>query len=41
MSTTDANFADSIFGRGKDWTPFAIKSADRLSNNVLRTATGK
>jgi hypothetical protein len=31
MSTTDANFRESIFGRGKDWTPFAIKSTDRLS----------
>ena len=41
MSTADANFIDSIFGRGKDWTPFAIKSADRLSNNILRTVTGK
>jgi hypothetical protein len=41
MSTTDANFIDSIFSRGKDWTPFAIKSADRLSNNVYRTITGK
>ena len=40
-STDDANFIKSIAGRGKDWTPFAIKSADRLSNNVLRTATGK
>ena len=40
-STDDANFIQSIAGRGKDWTPFAIKSADRLSNNVLRTATGK
>ena len=41
MSTSDANFVNSIFGRGKDWTPFAIKSADRLSNNILRTITGK
>ena len=30
-STDDANFLKSIFGRGKDWTPFAIKSTDRLS----------
>lgn len=30
-STMDANFAESLFGRGKDWTPFAIKQTDRLS----------
>ena len=41
MSTTDANFVESIFSRGKDWTPFAIKSADRLSNQIFRTITGK
>jgi hypothetical protein len=41
MSTTDANFIDSIFARGKDWTPFAIKSTDRLSQNIVRLGTGK
>ena len=41
MSTTDANFKESIFGRGKDWTPFAIKSTDRLSQNIVRLGTGK
>ena len=40
-STLDANFAESIFGRGKDWTPFAIKSADRISQNLVRVGTGK
>ena len=41
MSTTDANFAESIFSRGKDWTPFAIKSTDRLSKNILKLGTGR
>lgn len=41
MSTTDANFKESIFGRGRDWTPFAIKSTDRLSQNIVRLGTGK
>lgn len=40
-STDDANFMKSIFGRGKDWTPFAIKSTDRLSQNIVRLGTGK
>ena len=31
MSTTDADFISSIAGRGRDWTPFAVKSTDRLS----------
>ena len=41
MSTTDANFISSIAGRGRDWTPFAVKSADRLSQNIVRLGTGK
>lgn len=41
MSTTDADFMESIFSRGKDWTPFAIKSTDRLSQNIFRVLTGK
>lgn len=40
-STMDADFADSLFGRGKDWTPFAIKQADRLSQNIIKVGTGK
>jgi hypothetical protein len=41
MSTSDANFRESIFGRGKDWTPFAIKSTDRLSKNIIKLGTGR
>ena len=41
MSTTDANFISSIAGRGRDWTPFAVKSTDRLSQNIVRLGTGK
>ena len=37
----DANFFESIFGRGKDWTPFAIKSTDRLASNLVKVGTGK
>ena len=40
-STDDANFLKSILGRGKDWTPFAIKQADRISNNFYRLVRGK
>ena len=40
-STMDANFLDSMFSRGKDWTPFAIKQTDRLSQNILKVFTGK
>ena len=41
LSTEDANFMTSIFARGKDWTPFAIKAADRISTNFIRVLTGK
>ena len=41
MSTTDANFIDSIAGRGRDWTPFAVKSTDRLSKNIIKLGTGR
>ena len=40
-STMDANFMDSIWGRGKDWTPFSIQATDRLVNNLIRVGTGK
>ena len=41
MSTTDANFIESIAGRGRDWTPFAVKSTDRLSKNIIKLGTGR
>lgn len=40
-STEDTNFMKSIFGRGKQWTPFAIQSADRLLENSYRLVSGK
>lgn len=40
-STLDANFMESIFGRGRTWTPFAIQSTDRLAQNLIRVGTGK
>lgn len=40
-STLDANFFESIFGRGKDWTPFAIKQTDRIAQNMIKVGTGK
>ena len=40
-STLDANFLESIFGRGRDWTPFAVQSTDRLAKNLIKVGTGK
>ena len=40
-STLDANFMESIFGRGRTWTPFAVQSTDRLAQNLIRVGTGK
>lgn len=39
-STQDANAFESIFGRGKDWTPFAIKKGDKLIKDLTRVVTG-
>lgn len=36
----DFNMVHSIFGRGAQWTPFAIQSADRTLTNISKMITG-
>ena len=40
-STRDANAFESIFSRGKDWTPFSIKAGERTIDQAARWAFGK
>lgn len=40
QSTDDFNMIKSIGGRGKDWTPFAISSANRLCTNFSNVLDG-
>lgn len=40
-STRDANAVESVFGRGKDWTPFAIKKGDKICTDIIKVGTGK
>lgn len=40
QSFIDYNFLDSIFGRGLNWTPFSLSTAERLLNSASEVLSG-